>query len=81
MRLLIQEVAPWTASLDREPVELRAPAILVRSGSNKNSDCVWQRRCPGIQIIEMPGDHHTLLDAENPGSFREVFGIGTKEWY
>jgi hypothetical protein len=80
MRLLIQEVAPWTASLDRDPIALSAPAILVRTGSNKNSDPVWKRRCPGIKIIELPGDHHTLLDSENPGSFRETFSIETKEW-
>jgi hypothetical protein len=80
MRLLIQEVAPWTASLDREPVTLSAPAVLVRTGSNSDADSVWRRRCPGIKIIEMPGDHNTLLDSENPGLFRETFVKGTKEW-
>jgi len=81
MRLLIQEVAPWTASLDHEPVALRAPAVFLRTCSTTDADSLWRRRCPGIQIIEMPGDHGTILDPQNPGSFRETFVIGTKEWF
>ncbi len=81
MRLLIQEVAPWTASLDREPIALRAPAVLLRTRTNADADSVWRQRCPGIKIIEIPGDHNTLLDAENPNSFRDTFLTGTNEWY
>ena len=81
MRLLIREVAPWIALLDREQIALRAPAVFFRTYSNAEADSVWRRRCPGINIVEMPGDHHTLLDHGNPSSFRESFVIGTKEWY
>jgi thioesterase domain-containing protein len=81
MRLLIREVAPWIALLDREQIALRAPAVFFRTYSNAEADSVWRRRCPGINIVEMPGDHHTLLDHGNPSSFRETFVIRTKEWY
>jgi len=81
MRLLIHEVAPWSASLDREPIALRAPAVLLRTCFNEDADSVWREWCPGIKVIEIAGDHGTLLDSENPGSFRETFIIGTKEWY
>jgi len=66
MRLLIQEVAPWIALIDREPIALTAPALLLRTGSNEDADSVWRRRCPGIKIIEIPGDHHTLFDHNDP---------------
>jgi thioesterase domain-containing protein len=81
MRLLIQAAAPWIASLDREPIALRAPAVFLRTRSNVDADPIWKRRCPGIKIIEMPGDHSTLFDPENLGFFRETFATGTKEWY
>jgi Thioesterase domain len=81
MRLLIREVASWSASLDGDLVALSAPAVFLRTSSNADADPVWKRRCPGIKIIEMPGDHHTLLNSKNPSSFREAFVIGTKEWY
>ena len=81
MRLLIQEVAPWIASLDREPIPLRAPTVLLRTYSNEDADSVWRRRCPGIKIVEIPGDHETVLDHENPGPLREAFVMGTSEWY
>jgi thioesterase domain-containing protein len=77
MRLLIQEVAPWIASLDREPIPLSAPAVLLRTGANEDADSVWKRRCPGIKILEIPGDHHTLFDHEDPRCLREAFIIGT----
>jgi thioesterase domain-containing protein len=81
MRLLIQEMAPWVASLDREPIPLRSPAVLLRTYSNEDADSLWRRRCPGIKIMEIPGDHHTLLDPETSRYFRETFVIGTSEWY
>ena len=81
MRLLIQEAAPWVASLDREPIPLRSPAVLLRTYSNEDADSLWRRRCPGIKIVEIPGDHETVLNHENPGPLREAFVMGTSEWY
>jgi thioesterase domain-containing protein len=81
MRLLIREVAPWIGSLDREPIALRAPAVLLRACTSEDADPIWRRRCPGIKIVEVPGDHQTLLDSRNPSSFREHFVIATRDWY
>ena len=81
MRLLIQQVAPWIASLDREPIPLRAPAVFLRTYSNEDADSVWRRRCPGLKIMKIPGDHQTLLALETPDSFRETFITGIREWY
>jgi thioesterase domain-containing protein len=80
MRLLIDAVAPWIASLDREPVPLKAPAVLLRTGSTSNDDLSWRRRCPDIEIYEIPGQHHTLFEAENIANLREVFITATRDW-
>jgi thioesterase domain-containing protein len=80
VRLLIQAVAPWIASLDREPVELKAPAVLLRTGRTASDDPAWRRRCPNIEIFEIPGQHHTLFEAENFNSLREAFLTGTRSW-
>ena len=65
MRLLIRLAAPWIASLDREPTVLNAPAILLRTRITATDDAAWRRRCPGIRIIEVPGQHHSLFEPEN----------------
>jgi thioesterase domain-containing protein len=80
MRLLIREVAPWIASLDREPVALMAPTILLRTRFAAGDDAPWRRRCPGIKIIEIPGDHQTLFEPENVGSLHESFITATRDW-
>src|SRR5579883_1038142 len=61
LRLLTRAVVPWTASLDREPVKLDAPASLLRTRSTAGDDGAWRRRCPSIKIFEIPGQHQTLL--------------------
>jgi thioesterase domain-containing protein len=80
MRLLVRETAPWIASLDREPVELKAPAVLLRTGLTAGDDAAWRRRCPNIAIFEIAGQHHTLFEAENVGSLREAYFIATRDW-
>jgi thioesterase domain-containing protein len=80
MRLLVKEAVPWVASLDRDPVPLRAPAVLLRTSSTGDADSLWRRRCPGIKVVEIAGDHQTLLDPENPSCFREPFLAATSEW-
>ncbi len=79
MRLLIREVAPWIASLDREPLALEAPAILIRTDVTASDDVAWRRRCPNIEIFEIPGQHHTLFEADI-GSLREAFLTATVHW-
>jgi thioesterase domain-containing protein len=80
MRLLVREVAPWIGSLDREPVALKAPAILLRTRLTVGDDAAWRRRCPSMEIFEIAGQHHTLFDPENIGSLREAFVTATREW-
>jgi thioesterase domain-containing protein len=69
MRLLLREAAPWIASLDRNPIALMAPTILLRTRLNASGDEAWRRRCPSIKIYEIPGGHHTLLEPENIDHF------------
>ena len=80
MRLLVRETAPWIASLDREPVALRAPAVLLRTRLTAGDDAAWRRRCPNIEVFEITGQHHTLFEAENIGSLREAFFTATRDW-
>jgi thioesterase domain-containing protein len=80
MRLLVRAAAPWTASLDRNPVALEAPAILLRTGFAAGDDDAWRHRCPDIEIFEIPGEHHNLFDAQNVGTLHETFINATRSW-
>jgi len=80
MRLLIRTVAPWMASVDRNPVTLQAPAILLRTALAAGDDDAWRRRCPDINVFEIPGKHHTLFDAENVGTLHASFINATPNW-
>jgi thioesterase domain-containing protein len=80
MRLLIRTVAPWMVSLDREPVALKAPAILLRTAVTAGDDAAWRRRCSSLQIFEIEGQHHNLFEPENVGSLRDAFFTGTRGW-
>jgi thioesterase domain-containing protein len=80
MRLLIRTAAPWMASLDRDPVALEAPAVLLRTRFAAGDDDVWRRRCTDINIFEIGGNHHNLFDAGNVGSMHEVFINATRSW-
>jgi thioesterase domain-containing protein len=80
MRLLIDPAAPWIASLDREPVGLEAPAILLRTNLTAGDDAAWRRRCSNIEIFELPGQHHNLFEAENIASLRVAFLTATRNW-
>jgi thioesterase domain-containing protein len=80
MRLLLREVAPWVASLDRDPVALDAPSVLLRTPHTAGDDEAWRRRCPGIRVCEFPGQHLTLYEPENIGSLRDAFIAATSDW-
>jgi hypothetical protein len=80
MYLLVREVVPWIASLDREPVALKARAILLRTRLTAGDDAAWRRRCPSIEIFEIPGRHRAYLSRRKsvhyamPSSPRHVAG-------
>jgi thioesterase domain-containing protein len=80
MRLLIRLAAPWIASLDRNPLALNAPAILLRTEVAVNDDKAWRRRCPEIEIFEISGKHHNLFEPGNLGRLHEVFIRATRGW-
>src|ERR1700730_9465145 len=80
MGLLIRDTAPWIASLDRGPVPLKAPAVLIRTQLSASDDAAWRRRCPNIEIYEVPGKHHSIFDPENAGHLRDAFMSATREW-
>jgi thioesterase domain-containing protein len=80
MRLLIQAVNPWAASLDREPAALKTAAVLLRTSSNEGASSAWRRRCPGIRIVEIPGDHDALWRSETAGPLRQTLIAQTQEW-
>ena len=80
MRLLIETAAPWVASLDREPLPLKARAVLLRTTQSESNDAVWRRRCPDIKIVEISGRHHDLFDPENVGSLHQAFVAATQDW-
>jgi thioesterase domain-containing protein len=80
MRLLIEATAPWIAALDRAPVALEAPAILLRTDLTAGDDAAWRSRCPNIKIFELPGQHHTLFEPQNVAALREAFSAATRDW-
>lgn len=80
MRLLIQKTAPWIAALDSNPTPLVTPAALLRTRDMAGDDAAWRRRCPNITIGEIPGQHQTVLNAENIKALREAFYSATTDW-
>lgn len=80
MRLLMRAAAPWLRELDRNPVPLRLRAAHLRTASAASSDEAWRARCPDIEIIEIPGDHDSLLDPENFAIMRRAFASATRDW-
>ncbi|WP_244425464.1 thioesterase domain-containing protein [Bradyrhizobium sp. STM 3843] len=80
MRMLVRTTAPWLADLDRTPVPLEVPAVLLRTALAQGDDAAWRLRCPNIRILEIPGHHHNLFDPENVGALHEAFIAATEEW-
>jgi thioesterase domain-containing protein len=81
MRMLIRETAAWAASLDRDPIALMAPTILIRTSESVRDDIAWRRRCPGIKIFEVPGTHHTIFEPENVLPLHRTFVTATRDWH
>jgi hypothetical protein len=80
MRLLIRAVAPWISSLDRTPVLLEAPTMLLRVQRTADDDVTWRRRCGKIAVYELPGEHDTLFEPESVGALHEAFVTATPDW-
>jgi pimeloyl-ACP methyl ester carboxylesterase len=80
LRLMIRGVAPWIASLDRDPVPLHAPTILLRALRTAGDDAAWRRRCPHIAIHDVPGQHDTLFEPDHIGDLRAAFLAATRDW-
>jgi thioesterase domain-containing protein len=80
MRLLIRSIAPGITALDREPIALNTPAVLLRTGLTAQFDECWRRRCPRLKILQIPGNHETMFEPQNGPAFTEAFGKVTREW-
>ena len=80
LHLLLRKVTPWVQSLDQNPVALEAPATLLRTRENSQYDMLWRRRCPSIEIVEVPGQHTALFNPENTASLRDAFVAATRNW-
>jgi thioesterase domain-containing protein len=80
MRLLLRETSSYLGTLDVNPVKLRAPAILLRTRDSADYDSVWHRRCPNLKVFDIPGDHHSIFEAENLDEFHRVYFAATSEW-
>ena len=80
MRLLIRITATSMRGLDEHPADLRAPAVLLRTPVTAANDSVWRRRCPDVQIFDVPGNHETLFEVENVAALRAAFLAATAGW-
>jgi thioesterase domain-containing protein len=80
MRLLIRITATSMQSLDDHPTNLHAPTVLLRTRVTASHDSLWRRRCPDVRIIDIPGNHETLYEAENAAALRAAFLAATAEW-
>jgi thioesterase domain-containing protein len=80
MRLLIRITATSMRSLDDHSAILRAPAVLLRTGVTASHDDIWRHRCPDVRIIDIPGNHETLYEAENAAALRAAFLAATADW-
>ena len=78
--LWLRDATAWISSLDRHPVALNAPAILLRTRLFAVEDATWRRRCPNVCIHEVAGQHLTLFEPQNIGSLRNAFLDATREW-
>jgi thioesterase domain-containing protein len=80
MRLLMRATAPWLVEIDRVPHPLRLRAAHLRTATAAESDGLWRARCPGIDIVEIPGGHDDLLNPGNYAGIRRAFASATGDW-
>ena len=80
MRLLMRATAPWLSELNCNPLALQVRVAHLRTASAADADGAWRLRCPNIDVIEIPGDHDSLLDPENFVSMRRAFASAMRGW-
>lgn len=80
MRLLLQTVAPGIAALDCKPIALNTLSVLLRTELSAASDAGWRRRCPGIKIRQIPGNHATMLEPQHCSAVTDAFSAATRDW-
>jgi len=80
LRLLLQNVQPWLNALQRDPVALNAPASLLRTAEAGHDDVAWRRRCPAMDVHEIPGTHLSLFDAQYADALRRTLATATAGW-
>jgi thioesterase domain-containing protein len=78
MRLLLRLASPAAAAEPATP--LAAPVLLLRTTEGVRDDDTWRRRCPRLEVHELPGDHHTLGSPETAQAIRPTFSAGTRDW-
>lgn len=81
MELVKRHATRWYGECKPDAV-LDAPVTLLRADATGDSqwDLGWQRFAPRLRVIDMPGDHRTILAAEFVGPIAEqviqLFGGG-----
>ena len=77
--LLATHAAAWSRAFDKNMV-LHAPVTLLRAAANMHQaqDLGWQDSSPQLQVVNVAGDHRSMLAADNLGNiavhFIRVFG-------
>jgi thioesterase domain-containing protein len=70
MQLQLQMCATWSSTVAPSAAPLVAPTFIYRStdlNSAHEEDLGWGRYCSNCKVIRVPGDHLTMLFAENNG--------------
>jgi thioesterase domain-containing protein len=72
MRLLIRAAGPWIGMMDQRPASLNARSVLLRTQANAGYDAACRRRCPNIEIMQVRGQHHSVLNPDNISVLRQA---------
>ncbi|WP_150133038.1 alpha/beta fold hydrolase [Acidisarcina polymorpha] len=74
---LIRRIFPaWWGSLTSQGIPLTMPTFLFRSGEHEPyeaDDLGWQKYCPDLKVIPVPGTHRGMLDPSINGPLRAAF--------
>jgi thioesterase domain-containing protein len=64
-RGILRIQARWQYHLGAAPASIGIPTVLFRSSGHDAdvpADLGWRERCPDLSILNVPGNHHTMLD-------------------
>jgi thioesterase domain-containing protein len=79
MHVFMRKVAPWIQALDRDPLPLAVPTVLLRTRENSEHDQAWRRRCPNLEVIEISGQHQSLFGPENMSALRAAYATAMRK--